>query len=382
MPSFMWECNLPSRALSAKRMQSCLTLRILFVWNRVGADGAVYDDVWWFDTAVNGWEFVAQPSAGLGYAQFTRVDICTPASVNAEEPGGRAGHAMASTGFTALMCGGYTAKEDGSATTYAESNGNIDCWWLTPRPTLRWDRMLLKAGATAPSPREGHVMQYNDVSHHILLHGGLNSENQAQDDCWYIDVNASSAMQSTSFTMEFEWKPCLPTANASLTPSARYGHGSVFFDATATLYVWGGFQSGPGVVYVLDDMWLFRDDTTNQRWEQVLATSTRPAGRAFHAMWLFGSLVLIHGGQGESGEGVASVLSDSWSFDLYTGVWMQFGTSDAVPVASHIAVLGATETLAVSFGGKGKDGLALGQLFTFVSSAGWSLGKRSHLLQT
>jgi hypothetical protein len=90
-----------------------------------------------------------------------------------------------------------------------------------------------------------------------------------------------------------------------------------------------------------------------------MPTSDVPSARGFHAAWLSGFKIVIHGGQGTGGIGKASVLSDTWQFDLYTLDWSRFSfTSDAVPVASNFAVAPVMELNAIAFGGMAQDGAA------------------------
>ena len=44
-------------------------------------------------------------------------------------------------------------------------------------------------------------------------------------------------------------------------------------------------------------------------------------------MWISGYIIFIHGGQGPQGIGPASVLSDTWSYDVYTRVWKQHAST-------------------------------------------------------
>jgi hypothetical protein len=64
--------------------------------------------------------------------------------------------------------------------------------------------------------------------------------------------------------------------------------------------------------------------------------------RGFHAMWISGYVIFIHGGQGPQGIGPASVRSDTWFYDVYTRVWKQH-TSSVDFLKSHLHVRFATK---------------------------------------
>jgi N-acetylneuraminic acid mutarotase len=79
-----------------------------------------------------------------------------------------------------------------------------------------------------------------------------------------------------------------------------------------------------------------------------------------------GFKIVVHGGQGAQGTGKASVLDDTWQFNLFTLDWSRLTyASDAVPVASNLAVASIMENTAVAFGGLAQDGTPSGKLFWY-----------------
>jgi hypothetical protein len=55
-------------------------------------------------------------------------------------------------------------------------------------------------------------------------------------------------------------------------------------------------------------------------------------------MWISDYIIFIHGGEGPQGIGPASVRSDTWSYDVYTGVWKQYGSSvDILKSQAHVS---------------------------------------------
>lgn len=180
--------------------------------------------------------------------------------------GARAGHAMAASGPSALMCGGYSTQTAMTTNFSSVENGLIDCWWLTPRPVARWDRLKVN-GTDGPTAREGHTMEYDAVLKKILLFGGKDWQRQIRNDCWFIDVNGLDS--SKLFTYAHSWTSCIHDPAYTLAPVGRYGHGSIFFEAELSLYIYGGFLSFGSGETVSDELWKLTEYHVKPQWDQV-----------------------------------------------------------------------------------------------------------------
>ena len=117
---------------------------------------------------VQGWEEVKFDNTDLyeGCVDSNKI-------ANTAEPLPRGGHAMESAGVTALMCGGLG---DGGV-KLEDSDGSIDCWWLTPVPLARWDKLELEPGSAKPPARSGHSMGYDVDRNIISMIGGQDKNN-------------------------------------------------------------------------------------------------------------------------------------------------------------------------------------------------------------
>jgi hypothetical protein len=312
----------------------------------------------------------------------TKIGCPADPMINSVIPTPRAGHAMASIGPSALMCGGHKASADGTI-ALSGNRSKIECFWFTPLPEPRWDPVQLKEGTISPSPRthasmvfDGDESLRNGTSFFsAILFGGQDASGERYGDCWFMEV--TSQLERTVLSETFEWQSCSVSPGMP-SPSARFGHGSVAF--RHTLYVLGGFASDGSGVAPQDDMWKLVDyqSEEDRYWEQVMPTSSRPTSRGFHAVWLAGFKLIVHGGQGAGGAGVASVLGDTWAFDLFTLVWIRFGSSDAVPVASHLSAAPWTDSKAVAFGGLSANSISSSKLFIFNTATGWTRGACIH----
>ncbi len=113
--------------------------------------GKVLGDVWLYDSAAMGWSEV----------EFeTTMHFCPTTPPNRAGPEARASAAIVNTGSTGLMCGGYTVEagtgEERTALNpigRADNSSQLDCWWLTPLPSPRWDPLLLDPDSPIPEPR-------------------------------------------------------------------------------------------------------------------------------------------------------------------------------------------------------------------------------------
>ena len=106
-----------------------------------------------------------------------------------------------------------------------------------------------------------------------------------------------------------------------------------------------------------------------EKWVELMPTTKTPEARGYHAMWLSGFKIVLHGGTGPKGIGVGAVLGDTWLFDLFTEEWQQKASSAAVPVMSHLSINPLNNAArAISFGGRDSYGKPSGRLYTFASS--------------
>ncbi len=176
--------------------------------------------------------------------------------------------------------------------------------------------------ATVPPARADHAMAPSGSG--MIMFGGMGASG-ALADTWTYDHRGRTWVQLTP----------------SQSPPARYGH-RMAYDAVRDRVVLFGGHAANGTL--LNDTWEW--DGTN--WTQASPSITPPA-RADHAMCsiVVGSqtLVLIHGGDGASGQ-----LADAWQFD---GIdWFPvISSSDPGPRVGHQLAEMALGLRATSFGG-------------------------------
>ena len=327
---------------------------------RAARSGIVTNDVWAYDQAAQGWEKLEPEASQFG----CDLDPATTTSI----PSPRAGHKWVAVRTGALTCGGYGYGDDGNTKVFsADGSGNIDCWWFTPGGSGRWDAMRVAAGP-GPAPRASYSMSYHAKMGQMILFGGETDNGLALNDCWTLSEQGGAASQDAAFEFQktWEWASCDPVDPITLKPmsrpSPRYGHESVFFHQH--LYVMGGYAAEGSRVNAKQDMWML---TPGVSWEEMMPKTEKPDPRGFHAMWLSVNKMFVHGGQGPTGLGLGSVLSDTWEFDPYTREWAQKSSSASLPVMSHLSINPLPESVtAISFGGRDLYGRQSSRLYSFV----------------
>jgi hypothetical protein len=354
--------------------------------------GRVSNDVWAFDSGGQGWEEIKFSAAHLG---------CNIPTGALSKPPARAGHSMVAKQRAALMCGGYKYAADGRSKDYdlQGANQRMDCWWFTPE---MWHPLKMHPSSIEkPPPRSDFSMSHDagkdsapgqeakPSNSKFILFGGQTAKGVLLNDCWKLAEVPTETWTGNETVVEYaaeeykglyKWSRCdsreadSASSRFLMRPHARYGHQSVFF--FKALYVIGGFaQDGPRV-RAMRDIWILRSSGSGNAsgvaqvfWEEMMPSSITPDARGFHAMWLSGFKILLHGGQGPSGSGAAAVLGDTWQFDLFTKEWKQRPTSGDRPVMSSLAINPLEHAVhALSFGGRDSEGRPSGRLYSFSGS--------------
>ena len=169
-------------------------------------------------------------------------------------PTNRGGHSAVSTGAEALICGGYTFKNQ-SLTSFA-GNVGIECWWFTPVPHARFDRLLETVASPKPPVRWGHSVAEDPATGHMLVFGGRSASESAPalNDCWILQLG-----QDVSPLAVYVWESCSPDSATALKPMPRYGAGAVFHLSSNSFYIYGGFAWTGASFVSTSDMWVLRD---------------------------------------------------------------------------------------------------------------------------
>ena len=174
---------------------------------------------------LQGWEKVVfegtatTPGANLteGFEGFVYVtQKCTKVTINTRMPVNRAGHTAVSTGSEALVCGGYYL--DKSNQTVFVGNGKVlECWWFTPLPYPRFDRLKLGSGNPIPSARWGHTMSVDEELGNVLLFGGSTNA-EVFNDCWVLLLSgATHSMHDRSDSSDIRFSPAFNSLDTLIT---------------------------------------------------------------------------------------------------------------------------------------------------------------------
>ena len=198
------------------------------------------------------------------------------------------------------------------------------------------DKCLLNhdsEGGISPEPRKNHIAEL--IGNQMLIHGGINENNQVLGDCSFLNLNIS----------QLKWGVCQINRN---TPGPRlYGHSSALvlpkeFLASNKLsifnypeiefansrikekglYIFGGKTKEDGGLS--NKIWILMLGTKKLKWHNPDTKGKAPSPRYFHSMSYYdkGNILIIHGGRNDSISNNAA-LNDTFIFDLENFEWME-----------------------------------------------------------
>ena len=186
-------------------------------------------------------------------------------------------------------------------------------------------------GGIIPEPRKNHIAEL--VGNQMLIHGGINENNQVVGDCYYLNLT------------QLKWGAC-PIIRT--TPSPRlYGHSSVLvlpkeYYASNKLsifnypdvefansrikekgiYIFGGKTKEDGGLS--NKIWILLLGNKKLKWYNPDIKGKPPSPRYFHSMSYYdkGNMLIVHGGRND-GVSENAALNDTFIFDLENFEWME-----------------------------------------------------------
>jgi N-acetylneuraminic acid mutarotase/fibronectin type 3 domain-containing protein len=185
--------------------------------------------------------------------------------------------------------------------------------WTSPNPSIR------------PPPRSDSTVAYDRESDRMILFGGTNGA-AVLDDTWAYDFETNA------------WTNLLPTTK----PSARSRHAMAYDSQSDRVVLFGG----AGITIALNDTWMY--DLNTNAWTNMNPAG-KPSARSRHAMAYdveSDRIVLFGGAAG------ASVLEDTWAYDLNTNTWSNMSPAGPPPARyGHAMAYDAESDRVVLFGG-------------------------------
>ena len=186
-------------------------------------------------------------------------------------------------------------------------------------------------GNIFPESRKNHIAEL--IGCQMLIHGGLNENNEVLNDCYYFNIN------------QLKWSV---TPISKTTPSPRlYGHTSCLVipkeyynhhKLTVVsypeieignnrlkekgIYIFGGKIKEEGGLS--NKIWILLIGQKILRWINPEVKGKPPSPRYFHSMNYYdkGNILIIHGGRNDIVSDT-SALCDTFVFDLENFEWMQ-----------------------------------------------------------
>ena len=217
----------------------------------------------------------------------------------------------------------------GGRTKYGNSfvSPGLEIFSLNDRNYINHD----SEGGIIPEPRKNHIAEL--VGNQMLIHGGINENNQVVGDCYYLNLT------------QLKWGAC-PIIRT--TPSPRlYGHSSVLvlpkeYYASNKLsifnypdvefansrikekgiYIFGGKTKEDGGLS--NKIWILLLGNKKLKWYNPDVKGKPPSPRYFHSMSYYdkGNMLIVHGGRND-GVSENAALNDTFIFDLENFEWME-----------------------------------------------------------
>jgi len=182
----------------------------------------------------------------------------------------------------------------------------------------------------SPSPRTGHAMAYDPMTHRVVLFGGLlfscafripEDSGPRLDDTWVYDASANTWTNVTS----------------EVAPPARSDAGIAYHPNGPAIVLFGGApvdQGYPGS-WVLGDTWSL--DPRTYAWKDVHPASPPTARSGLRMEYdAEARAVVMYGGCGDG-----SCDRDTWWYDARDVTWMRMPSADS-PDFSYTTTLGSS----------------------------------------
>ena len=217
----------------------------------------------------------------------------------------------------------------GGRTKYGNSfvSPGLEIFSLNDRNYINHD----SEGGIIPEPRKNHIAEL--VGNQMLIHGGINENNQVVGDCYYLNLT------------QLKWGAC-PIIRTTQSPRL-YGHSSVLvlpkeYYASNKLsifnypdvefansrikekgiYIFGGKTKEDGGLS--NKIWILILGNKKLKWYNPDVKGKPPSPRYFHSMSYYdkGNMLIVHGGRND-GVSENAALNDTFIFDLENFEWME-----------------------------------------------------------
>ena len=188
-------------------------------------------------------------------------------------------------------------------------------------------------GGIMPELRKNHIAEL--IGNQMLIHGGINENNQVLGDCCYLNLNLN----------QLKWGAC--QIHKSSPGPRLYGHTSAlvlpkeYYTSNKLsifnypdvdfansrikekgLYIFGGKTKEDGGLS--NKLWILTLGTKKLKWLNPDVKGKPPSPRYFHSMSYYdkGNLLIVHGGRNDV-VSENSALNDTFIFDLENFEWME-----------------------------------------------------------
>lgn len=212
-----------------------------------------------------------------------------------------------------------------------------------------------KNPSNAPSARAYHSSMLT-YDHKIVVFGGFSvtTSIDLHNDTYLYDIKNNTWSELHDGTGD--------------APSKRFLHKCVYYDATNTMYLFGGtIQDTDNTTS--DELWKF--DLTTNTWSEIRPIGTKPTKRGAHNLEIDGNVIYLFGGI----NGVTpndTVYNELWQFSIINTEWTQLSGATNKN-RSHASSVIANGNIYI-FGGVDEDSTTLNDIITYdIFNNTWDL---------
>ncbi|RIA92193.1 hypothetical protein C1645_820989 [Glomus cerebriforme] len=258
-----------------------------------------------------------------------------------------------------------------------------------------------KLSITNPFPRYGHSINQSGINDQIYIFGGIAGGNVTNDvlmvetntlnvcglmttgdipppRSFHTQVNIENKMivfgglplnpiekpDNNIYVLNTDTKQWYKPPIQGNPDVGRFGHSASVIGSK--MYIFGGQSNG----YYLNDLVAFDLQSLNYgvaQWEFISPLNDPPTGRSGQTICAYNDKLYVFGGT--DGE---KYYNDTWYYDIQTNTWGELSCIGYIPSPRKNHGAAIIDDIIYIFGGKGQDGLEMGDLVAFrISNQRW-----------
>ncbi len=213
------------------------------------------------------------------------------------------------------------------------------------------------ASNTQPTTlRAGHSMAWDENDGLLYMFGGIDDDNDLQNDLWSYNPTTNVWKQLSSVS-------AIAAGNCASIPTGRLNAALVWDTLDQQLILYGG-TDGNG--HYFGDLWSYTP--TTHSWNALQCSNNPPGPRVSGAVWTGHQMLLL------DGLNANGLLTDFWAYTPGAhGGWLELATSTPPGPRSYSSLAwDSQDNRLYLFGGTNKNATLLVDLWSYTGKTGWS----------